>query len=104
MLMLKRYANLIFALFTSQSPLFKELHLVIKALKAFSYNARKNLPHTIRATILWIILIQSRQFAKGQMDPDDRDQRLGEFINLKHHLVAKSCAGLSHADLPDQLN
>ena len=104
MLMLKRYANLIFALFTSQSPLFKELHLVIKALKAFSYNARKNLPHHTRATILWILLIQSRQFAKGQMDPDDRDQRLGEFINMKHHLLAKSCAGLSHADLPDQLN
>ena len=103
LLMLKRYANMIYALFTSQSPLYKELYIVIKALKNFSYNARKNLSHTVRATLLWILLIQSRHFATGKMDPADDEHCMGEFINLKHHLVAKSCAGISHADLPDQL-
>ena len=104
LLMLKRFANLIYALFTSQSPLYQELHLIIKALKAFSLNARKNLPHKVRATIMWIILLQARKFSKGQMDMDDaEDKCLGEFKNLKHHLLAKSCAGLNHEDMPDEL-
>ena len=104
LLMIKRFANLIYALFTSQSPLYKELHIIIKALKSFSLNARKNLPHNVRATIMWIILLQARKFSKGQMDMEDVDDKcLGEFKNLKHHLLAKSCAGLSHEDMPDEL-
>ena len=53
---------------------------------------------------MWIILLQARKFSKGQMDPADPDTTcLGEFINLKHHLLAKSCAGLNHEDMPDEL-
>ncbi len=107
LLTLKRFGNFLFALFTSESPLFKELAKIIKAFKKITLNARINLPHHVRATIMWIILLQSRVFAEGDMlaraDSDDVEGCLGEFINLKNAIMAKSLAGLNHEDMPDQL-
>ena len=108
LLMLRRYANFIFALFTSESPLYKELAKVIRAFKKITLNARSNQPHKVRATILWIILLQSRVFAEGEMistaDSEDIRGCLGEFLNLKNALACKSLAYLTHEDMPDQLH
>ena len=43
MVMLKRYANLLFAVFTDTCPLFKALLEVIRALREFSREARKRM-------------------------------------------------------------
>ncbi len=107
LLMLKRYANFIFAIFTSESPLYKELAIIIRAFKKITTNARINVPHNVRATIPWIILLQSRVFAEGEMtsraDMDGTEGCLGEFVNLKNAITAKCLSGLSHDDMPDQL-
>lgn len=102
--MLKRFANLLFALFTSQSPLYKEVYALIQALRQFSENALKNIPHKSRAAILWILLLQSRHYSKGLMfDGRQPGSILGEFETMKVMLVSKNAAALDHADMPDQL-
>jgi len=42
MLMLKRYTNLLYALFSSQLPMFKQMYGVIQALRGFSANALRS--------------------------------------------------------------
>ena len=41
MLMIKRYTNLVYAIFSEDSPLFKALVAVIRALKDLSRDARR---------------------------------------------------------------
>jgi len=57
MLMLKRFRNLLFALFTSQCPLFIQIYDIIKAFREYSTSARANISTKSRASILWIILL-----------------------------------------------
>ena len=61
--MLKRYANLLYAVFKETCPLFKVLLEVIRALREFSREARKRMTMSTKGSILWIVLLQSRQFA-----------------------------------------
>ncbi len=103
LLMLKRFGNLLFALFTRQSPMYKQLRTIIDAIKRLSLNARKGLPHNVRAAILWIVLLQARKFGNGEMQAGADDECLGAFTNLKNQLAAMSIAGISHADMPDEL-
>ena len=107
MLMLKRYANFIFALFTSESPLYKELATIIRSYRKITANARTNFPHNVRATLPWIILLQSRVFAEGEMatsaDTDEVVGCLGEFVNLKNSIMGRTLTSIAHDDLPDQL-
>ena len=56
MVMLKRYANLLFAVFTDTCPLFKAMLEVIRALRGFSREARKKMSMTTKGSILWIVL------------------------------------------------
>ena len=65
MLMLKRFTNLLYAFFSSQSPLYKQMYAVVKALNEYSPNARTQLSHEVKTAILWIILLQSHWFAQG---------------------------------------
>jgi hypothetical protein len=83
MLLLKRYANLLFALFSRECPLFQCVVTVINALKDYSRAARELMSTWTRASILWIILLQSRTFALGN------DTILAEFATIQASLSAK---------------
>ena len=96
MLLLKRYANLNFALFSGNSPHFQCIQQVITALRAYSKVARQRMSAQTKATILWIILLQARKFSMGDMDV------LAEFSAMHTSLCAK-CITLEHADVPEDL-
>ena len=67
LLMIKQYANLLYALFSSQCPMYKQMYAIVIALREYSPNARIQLGSNAKAkaSMLWIILLQSRRFATG---------------------------------------
>ena len=101
MLMLKRFTNLLYALFSSQSPLYKQMYAVVKALRDYSPNARAQLSHEVKTSILWIILLQARRFAQGKMT--GQHACLGEFSNMVNQIQAKNCAAITHIEVPTEL-
>ena len=96
LLLLKRYANLLFALFTSSCPLFKCIKEIISALQAYSREARKRMSMHTRGSILWIILLQSRQFGLGEVNI------LFEFSSMHSDLRSKK-ATIHHSEMPAEL-
>ena len=96
MLLLKRYANLLFALFSSGCPHFQCVLLIINALKTFSKSAKDNMTTRTKASILWIVLLQARQFAIGDMSI------LAEFTTMHTNLSAKM-GMITHAEVPNDL-
>ena len=95
-LVLKRYANLLFALFSSACPLFRAVVSTINSLMAYSREARDKLSKASKASILWIVLLQSRHFACGNFDI------LAEFAAMQGHLASK-CSIITHAEVPKNL-
>ena len=93
-LLLKRYGNLLFALFSEDCPLYRCIDKILAALKEFSRNARDALTLKVKASILWIVLLQSRQFAVGEMDI------LREFSSMHEDLCAKKAENISHSEVP----
>ena len=96
MLLLKRYANLLFALFSADCPFYKCVVKIIDALKEFSRVARETMSPMTRASILWIILLQSRTFALGE------DTILAEFTAMHANLASKQ-SNIYHAEVPQAL-
>jgi hypothetical protein len=96
LLLLQQYANLLFALFSAECPLFKCVVRIVSAIKAYSREARDSMAVVTKASILWVILKQSRRFAIGEMDI------LAEFTYMHTVLSSKSSA-YSHAETPLQL-
>jgi hypothetical protein len=94
--LLKTFANLIFSLFSIDSPLFQYLQTVIKALREYSPRARDAMSNSTKASILWVILKQSRLFAIGETAV------LAEFQEVQRILTAKS-ASYNHAETPQEL-
>ena len=95
-LLLKRYANLVFALFSKHSPLFKCVREVIEALKAYSREARRRMSIQTKGSILWIILLQARQFGLGEV------HILFEFTTMHDDLRAKR-SQITHSEVPSEL-
>lgn len=96
MLLLKRFANLLFALFSDDCPFFKCIEKIINALKEFSRVARDTMTTVTKASILWIILLQSRNFALGE------DTILAEFTAMHANLASKQ-GNIFHAEVPQAL-
>ena len=96
MLLLERYANLLFALFTEECTFFKCVIRIIKSLKEYSRNARSRLSLSTKSSILWVIHKQSRRFAIGEITI------LEEFSHMHSQLQAKVSA-YSHAETPKEL-
>ena len=71
MLMLKRYTNMLHALFSSVCPLYLQMYEIMQAFRYFSPNARSKLTHQVKTCILCIVLLQSRRFAQGKMHGDN---------------------------------
>jgi len=101
MLMLKRYANLLHALFSSQSPMYKQMYGIVRALRDYSPNARAKISHEVKSSILWIILLQSRRYAQGKMVGENAC--LGEFTNMVNLIKAKNCETITHVEVPTDL-
>ena len=96
MLLLKRYANLLFAIFTENCPLFRCVVLVISALRDYSRAARDAMTKRTKASVLWIVLLQSRRFSVGEMDI------LADFTWMQQCLASKT-SEISHAEVPNDL-
>jgi hypothetical protein len=94
--LLKTYANFIFAIFDSDSPLFLCLKTLVDALREYSEEARTAMSLATRASILWVIHKQSRLFATG------KTVVLAEFQEVQCVLNAK-CANYHHAETPKEL-
>ena len=101
LLMLKQYTNLLFALFSAESPLYIQMYGIVKALQEYSMTAWENLSHEVKTSILWIILLQSRWFAQGEMVGSNAF--LGEFTHMVNLIKAKHCAGITHDEVPSKL-
>ena len=99
--MLKRFTNLLFALFSSQSPLYKQMYVVVKVLQNYSPNARAQLSHEVKTAILWIILLQAYRFAQGKMTGPQACLR--EFANMVNQIQAKNCRAITHVKVPMEL-
>lgn len=99
--MLKRFANLLCAIFSSQCPLYVQLYNLITALRDISQTARDQLSHGTKASILWIVLLQSRHFARGNMSGDKA--LLGSFSSMMNHLHSKMCGLIGHVEVPREL-
>ena len=96
MRLLKRFANLTYALFSRECPLFQAVKSIIDSLRSYSPSARQALSLQTKAAILWIILLQSRQFAMGELDI------LSEFQAMQRKLAEKE-RHITHAELPAAL-
>jgi len=101
MTMLKRFTNLLFALFSSQSPLYKQLYAMVRALRSFSTTARANLSHSSKTSILWIVLLQARRFSQGKME--GQEACLPEFSEMVREIRSKNCSNISHDEVPTEL-
>ena len=96
MLMLKRYGNLFHVVFPGTCPLFKALREVIRAIRKCSSEARKCMTLSTKGLILWIVLLQSRQFSFGEVN------MLCEFTTIHEDLRAKK-ASIIHSEMPSEL-
>ena len=65
---IQRYANLLFTTCGNQSPLLIALDEIIDALDDYNDTARNNMTVKTFASILWVIMLQSRHFAAGKME------------------------------------
>ena len=101
MLMLKRFTNLQFALFSSQSPMYVQMYGIVQALRDYSPNAPSKLTHEVKTCILWIILLQARRFSQGKMAGPNAC--LGEFTNMVNLIKAKNCETITHVEVPTEL-
>lgn len=96
LVILKRFANLLFALFTSACPLFKCMKEIITALRDYSREARRRMSLNTKGALLWIVLLQARQFSLGEANI------LYEFTKMHEDLRAKkSC--IHHGEMPLEL-
>lgn len=65
---IKRFGNLLFALFGHCCPLLVEIHELLDDLNEYTEYARGNTSRKTIATILWILHLQSRYFSSAKMD------------------------------------
>ena len=93
---LKRFANLIFAVFGAYSPLLIAIQNVIGELEEYNETAIGKITRESTASILWIVMIQSRHFAAGQMAPPE--PLLPAFQNMIQSLQMRQ--PVQHGDVP----
>ena len=94
--LLKQYANLLFALFLGDCPLFKCVANVVNCIRNYSLAARKAMTKASNVSILWIIFLQSRKFAIREFEI------LAEFTSIQA-LLCKKNPIIRHVEVPDAL-
>jgi hypothetical protein len=96
---IKRFGNLLYAIFGETSALFMQLEDMITALDAYGEHARASMTHQTIASILWITHIQARHYAAGAMKGDTALK--AEFTNMMNAILTK--APIIHMDTPPKL-
>ena len=81
--------------------MYQQMYGIVRALSDYSPNARANISHEVKSSILWIILLQSRRYAQGKMEGDNAC--LGEFTNMVNLIKAKNCETITHVEVPTDL-
>lgn len=81
---LKRFANLIYALFGNDCPLLLQLEYLINDLQGYSDTAISGMTKQTIASILWAVHTQARHFSAGKMNPDqdERYHLVPTFLNM----------------------
>jgi hypothetical protein len=96
---IKQFGNLIFAIFSKDSPLFIQINDIVKDLENFEETAQANLSRQSIASILWILHLQSHHFASGLMTGDQAI--LAEFQHMRNNIRMK--LPIQHGDVPREL-
>ena len=96
---IKRFGNLLFAIFGETSALFMQLEDMIIALDVYGEYARSSMTHQTIASILWITHIQARHYSAGAMTGDKALK--AEFTNMMNAIITK--APVIHMDTPPKL-
>jgi hypothetical protein len=98
-LILKRFANLLYAPFGQDSLLFDAMISLIDDLEDFNDTARENFTKKSIATVLWITHLQARHFAGGQMVGENAV--LAEFQYMTNAICMKQ--QVEHGEVPTEL-
>jgi hypothetical protein len=96
---LKVYANLIFALFGDLCPLLDALEEVIDDFENYNETSRTATTAQSIASSFWIIMLQSRHFAEGNMT--GKTTFLPSFTNMTNNI--KICSTVYHGAVPASL-
>jgi hypothetical protein len=96
---IKRFGNLLFAIFDDTSALFMQIEDMIIALDAYGEYARSTMSHQTIASILWITHLQSRHYSAGAMKGEKAIK--AEFTNMMNAITTK--APVIHMDTPPSL-
>jgi hypothetical protein len=94
--LLWRFGNWLYVGWSEQCPLYRCTSQIIKDLLAYSPAARDKLSMSTKASILWVLHKQCRQFAVGEMGI------IAEFAEMQCTLAAKN-ASYNHAETPSEL-
>ena len=84
-MIIKRFKNLLFALFYSSYLFYKQLYTITKAQREYSTNARGALQHNTKTRTLWILLLKAHISAQGKMV--GTQGYLGEIKNMVNQLT-----------------
>jgi hypothetical protein len=95
----RRFGNLIFAIFGEDSPLFIQIDGIVEDLENFEDTAQANLSRQSIASILWILHLQSGHFAAGLMVGNQAI--LAEFQHMRNNIHMK--LPIQHGDVPREL-
>ena len=95
-ILLKTFANLLYSLFGSICPLYLNVRTLIRSFNTYTRTALKAMSMTTKASILWILLLQTRHFASGNLST------LAEFRNMMDRVTAND-GSISHAEVPAAL-
>jgi hypothetical protein len=96
---IKRFGNLLFAIFGDTSALFMQMEDMIVALDGYGEHARSTMTHQTIASILWITHLQARHYSAGAMKGDNAIK--AEFTTMMNAILTK--APVLHMDTPPKL-
>jgi hypothetical protein len=96
---IKRFGNLLFAIFGDTSALFMQIEDMILALDTYGEHARTTMTHQTIASILWITHLQARHYSAGAMKGEKALK--AEFTTMMNAIVTK--APVVHMDIPPKL-
>jgi hypothetical protein len=96
---IKRFGNLLFAVFGDTSALFMQIEDMIIALDSYGEYARTTMSHQTIASILWILHLQARHYSAGAMKGSKALK--AEFTMMMNAITTK--APVLHMDTPPKL-
>ena len=96
---IKRFSNLLFALFGKLCPLLIEMEKILEELQEYSEQAIASMSIRTLVSIAWIIHLQSRHFTQGKMIPPTLF--IPEFENMKIQISTKQ--QVVHGDVPTEM-